>query len=156
MSSIVGQWFTPFVTVIGGVIIFVVGQAVLKLLIEPVQHLKAAVGNVANTLLRQQAKITNGLEDADLSAKMFDHAAELVSKAEVVVFYKSAKSIFGLPSKAHILEAARELNAIGNEARDKRPSGAHSHSPPNGLAAVRNHESIKRIAGLLRIKADYK
>ncbi|MFP3547945.1 hypothetical protein SB748_31690, partial [Rhizobium sp. SIMBA_035] len=59
-TSIDLQWFTPVFTIFGGILIFIVSQAVLKLVIEPVQQFKGAIGLTANTLLRHHDTISNG------------------------------------------------------------------------------------------------
>jgi hypothetical protein len=154
-SSVAFQWLQFLLTIFGGILIFIVSQAVLKLVIEPVQQFKGAIGLTANTLLRHQAKITNGVEDADVSAKMYDHAAELVSKAEVIVCYRLAAFLFRLPSRENIVEASRELNGIGHETRDTGPPIASLASKPKPWSVRKNHDSLKRIAKLLRVKTAY-
>jgi hypothetical protein len=52
-------------------------KAVLKLVIEPVQQLKSAIGQTASTLLRQQPKITIALTDSEISASLMGHAADI-------------------------------------------------------------------------------
>ncbi|WP_282353046.1 hypothetical protein [Pseudomonas sp. PS01303] len=154
-SSVAFQWLQFLLTIFGGILIFIVSQAVLKLVIEPVQHFKGAIGLTANTLLRHRGKLTNGMEDAELSAKVFDHAAELVSKAEVIVCYRLAAFLFRLPSRKNIVEASRELNGIGHETRDSNPPFAHSAKIPKPLSVRRNHDSLIKIAKLLRVKTAY-
>lgn len=154
-SNVAFQWFTPVFTIFAGIAIFIISQTVLKLIIEPVQQLKAAIGLTAHTLLRHQAKILNGMEDAELSAKIYDHAAELVSKAEVIVCYQIAALLFRLPSRRNVVDAARELNGIGHETRDKRPGVNFAPNPPSALAVRKNHEGVKKIAELLRVKTAY-
>ncbi|CAN1599465.1 hypothetical protein [Pseudomonas mediterranea] len=155
-SSVAFQWLQFLLTIFGGILIFIVSQAALKLVIEPVQQFKSAIGLTANTLLRHQAKITNGVEDAGVSAKMYDHAAELVSKAEVIVCYRIAALLFRLPSRRDVVEAARELNGIGHETMDKRPSHTYmAANPPSALAVRRNHDALKKIAKLLKVKTAY-
>lgn len=153
--SIAFQWFTPVFTIFGGIAIFIVSQAVLKLVIEPVQQFKGAIGMTANTLLRHRGKLTNGMEDAELSAKIFDHAAELVSKAEVIVCYRLAAFVFRLPSRKNIVEASRELNGIGHETRDSNRPFNHMPQIPNPMSVRRNHDSLIKIAELLRVKTAY-
>jgi len=49
---------TTFVlTVLGGVLIFILGQILLKMVIEPVQKLKKSLGTVSNTLLLHPSEI---------------------------------------------------------------------------------------------------
>lgn len=56
---------TILTTVVAGVLVFLVGQLVLKCVIEPVQALKATIARVSNLLLLYQAKLTNAAcEDA--------------------------------------------------------------------------------------------
>lgn len=155
MLTIDPKWFTPVFTIFGGIFIFIVSQAVLKLVIEPVQQLKGAIGLTANTLLRHQAKLANGVEDGELSEKIYDHAADLVSKAEVIIGYRLAELLFRLPSRSNVLEAARQLNGIGHRAKDSRPSSYYAASPPNLLAVRNNLDSLKKIAELLRVKTAY-
>lgn len=150
------QWFTPVFTIFIGIAIFIVSQGVLKLIIEPVQQLKGAIGLTAHTLLRHQAKITNGMEDAELSEKIYDHAAELVSRSEVIVCYPLAALVFRLPSRVGVIEAAQELNLIGHETMDKRPSYNYAANPPSVLAVRKNHASLKKIAELLKVKTAYR
>ncbi len=155
-SSDAYQWFTPVFTIFVGIAIFIVSQGVLKLVIEPVQQLKGAIGLTAHTLLRHQAKITNGMEDAELSQKVYDHAADLVSKSEVIVCYSLAAMVFRLPSRVCVLEAAQELNLIGYETMDKRPSYSHAASPPSVLSVRKNDSALKKIAELLKVKTAYR
>lgn len=151
-STVVLQFI---LTIFGGIVIFIISQAVLKLVIEPVQQLRGTIGLTAHTLLRHQAKITNGMEDAEISAKIFDHAAELVSKSEVIVCYRLAAFVFRLPSRINVMDAARELNGIGHETMDKRPALNFAPNPPNVQAVRKNHTSLKNIAKLLKVKTAY-
>jgi len=154
-SSVAFQWLQFLLTIFGGILIFIVSQTVLKLVIEPVQQFKSAIGLTANTLLRHRAKITNGVEDAEISAKVYDHAAELVSKAEVIVCYRLAAFFFRLPSRENIVEASRELNGIGHETRNTSPPFASLAAKPKPTAVRKNHDSLKKIAKLLRVKTAY-
>ena len=86
------------------------------------------------------------MEDAELSAKIYDHAAELVSKAEVIVCYRLAVLLFRLPSRSNVVEAARELNRIVYETKDKRPSHNYAANLPKPSAVRKNHDSLKKIA----------
>lgn len=154
-SSDTFQWFTPAFTIFLGIAIFIVSQAVLKLVIEPVQQLKSSIGLTAHTLLRHRAKLTNGMEDAELSAKIYDHAADLVSRAEVIFCYQIAAFVFQLPSMANVTGAAQELNLLGHETMDKRPSHTYAANPPNVVAVRKNHEALTKITVLLRVKTAY-
>lgn len=151
-STVAFQWLTPVFTIFGGIAIFIVSQIVLKLVIEPVQQFKNAIGLTANSLLRHQAKIINGVEDDELSGKMLDHAAELISKAEVITVYNLAALAFQLPSRGDVVKAAKELIGIGNHMRDKRPPGSYVPNQPSALYAIKNSDSLEKLEKLLKVK----
>ena len=113
------QLMTFAFTLTGGIIIFIVSQAVLKLVIEPVQQLKSAIGQTANTLLRHQPKITMATPDGEISAALRGHAADLMSKAAVISLYQRAAWVFGLPSEDAIKEATGALHRIAHEMRSE-------------------------------------
>lgn len=107
------QPMETFFTIVAGVCVFVIGQVLVKLVIDPVQQLKAAISLTANTLLKHRAKISNATPNDDVSEAVKSHAADLISKAALVSFYPVTEWLFGLPSKAKIKEAAQQLNLIG-------------------------------------------
>ena len=45
--------FTVFFTVLSGVITFVIGQLIVKLLLDPIQDMKKTIGQVSHTLVEQ-------------------------------------------------------------------------------------------------------
>lgn len=151
------QWLGVTATIFIGIMIFIVSQAALKLVIEPVQQLKAAIGLTANTLLRHQDKISNGLENDEISSNLKGHAAELVSKAEVIIGYRLAAMLFRLPSRGNVKKAAQELNVIGYQMMNKRPSAYKIEDRAGSpLSARKNGESVSAIAKLLRVSTTYR
>jgi hypothetical protein len=99
-------------TTLGGVIIFVLGQLILKLVIEPVQELKKSLGLVSYILLFHQEKIISGMVDSEIANEIKAISAEIVSKSAVVIEYWIFLKIFKLPSKSSIILASQELNTI--------------------------------------------
>ncbi len=51
--------FTVFITVLSGVITFVIGQLIVKLLLDPVQDMKKTIGQVSHTLVERANVIAN-------------------------------------------------------------------------------------------------
>lgn len=150
---------TTFVfTVLSGVIIFVAGQFVLKLVIEPVQELKKSLGFVSYILLLHQAKLTNATSNNEIAYEIKSKSADILSKSSVVIgdsrlFLK----IFGLPSKQNIKLASKELNIIYygmlNESKDFQDSAAYNGNKID--FAKKNVEAIKNIAELLQLQTSY-
>ena len=50
---------TVFLTVFSGVVTYIVGQLVLKLLIEPVQDLKKTIGMISYAIIERGSVISN-------------------------------------------------------------------------------------------------
>ncbi|WP_455917653.1 hypothetical protein [Pseudomonas cerasi] len=148
---------STFSTIVAGVTVFVIGQVLVKLTIDPVQQLKAAISLTANTLLRHQAQITNATPNDEVSAAAKSHAADLVSKAAVVSFYPAVAFIFRLPSKANVRKAAQQLNLIGYgmllAAQQFEDSPSHSAKKTNW--ASQNSLALKEISRLLKAETSY-
>lgn len=151
------QIVTSAVTIVGAILVFIISQIVLKLVIEPVQQMKAAIGQTANTLLRYQPKITNAASDEEVSAMVKGHAADLMSKVEVISGYRIARIVFGLPTKADIRGAALELNLIGYSLMSAYAQHQHPHeSPPDSFKlALGNSMALAKIGKLLRVSTSY-
>ncbi|WP_052028414.1 hypothetical protein [Pseudomonas syringae] len=140
-----------------GVIIFILGQYMLKMVIEPVQAFRASLGRLSNTILRYQAKITNASVDDELSGRVHDHAADIVSTSSTIMFYRFARRVFGLPTKEGIIKAAQNLNGIAyslsGAAREFEDSPSFMAAKPNHAAAV--GDSLIIIQKELRIRTSY-
>ncbi|WP_122509383.1 hypothetical protein [Pseudomonas viridiflava] len=152
------QWFTPVFTIFGGIFIFITSQAVLKLVIEPVQQFKSAIGLTANTLLRHHDVISNGAGNEEVSSMLRNHAAELVSKAEVILWYGLTVAIFRLPSRADVIKAAQALNVIGDGTKNKRPTAysVEVQQPGDAMSRHSNSKALKEIEKLLRVRTTYR
>lgn len=151
------QLITFVLTMMGGIIIFIVSQIALKLVIEPVQQLKGAIGQTANTLLRYQAKITNVATDEEVSAAVKGHAAELMSKAEVISGYRLARRIFRLPSRVDIRSAAQELNLISYSLLSAYTQHQQPFERPLNIfqLSADNSKALAKIGKLLKVSTSY-
>lgn len=111
------QLATSIITLFGGILIFVISQAILKLIIEPVQQLKSALSQLSNTLLRHQPRITISTPNSEIATSLREHAADVASKAAVISQYHYAARIFGLPSNDDIKVATRTLYRLAHAMR---------------------------------------
>ena len=59
-----------FITIITGVVVFVLSQFCLKILIEPVVSLKNTFGEISALFLREQRKITNASASEEVQEKI--------------------------------------------------------------------------------------
>lgn len=110
---------TVLVTVISGVLTYVFGQLVVKLVIEPVQDLKRTIGQIAYALIEDRAVIANpGFVNGELlgtvSRRLRQLASQLQSHIYLVPRYNVTATVFGLPRPASLLKAATHLIGLSN------------------------------------------
>ena len=110
---------TVFLTVIAGVVTYVAGQLVLKLLIEPVQETKRLIGQVAHSLIEHANVIQNpGVPSEDAMKTTSQHLRKLSAQLEAQLYlvptYPTTARIFCLPSRDEVLSAARSLMGLSN------------------------------------------
>ncbi len=110
---------TVFLTVLAGVITYVLGQLILKLLIEPVNDLKRTIGGIAHSLIEHANVIQNpGVPNGEMIAKTSRHLRKLSSQLEahlyLIPIYRFTSKLFFLPSRDKILSAARALMGLSN------------------------------------------
>ena len=149
---------TTFIfTILGGVIIFVVGQFVLKLVIEPIQELKKSLESVSYILLLHQAKITNASSNKEIADEIKSKSAEILSKSSVVIGDGQFLKIIGLPSKANIHLACKELNFIyyGMLEESKKFEDSPAFNAKKTDFAFENVKAIQKIAELLHLRTSY-
>jgi hypothetical protein len=118
---------TVFATVVTGLVIFVLGQILLKLFIEPMQEMRKTIGLVAHALKGRAAVIHNPTvsntdELKEVSRDLRDFSAKLYSHLYAVPFYRVASRLFLLPTKKCVLTAVRELGGLSNNLTSQNPS----------------------------------
>jgi hypothetical protein len=106
--------------IISGVLVFVLGQAELHIVFEPIKDFNKQRGDTSYLLLRYQAEITNAsaLEKED-RAQIHEMGAALISTVAQIPFYNFLNwiGIFGLPAKEDVEVAAQEINGIAHSLR---------------------------------------
>ncbi len=116
-----------FVTIVAGVTVFVLGQTVLKLVIEPIQKLREAIAEVAFHLANDDPVIHNegtvSKEQSEaVSVNFTQLGARLVSSRQLVPFYDQLRKVFALPNKESIGKAAQRLTQIPNHMYGDHPT----------------------------------
>ena len=108
-----------FLTILAGAGAFVLGQIVLKLVIEPVHGLKTTIADVADKLILY-ANIYSNPEQAryqseDAVSKEFRIlSSRLQSGMHLVPGYQITARLFGLPRQENIIEASKNLISLHN------------------------------------------
>lgn len=111
--------FTVFFTVLSGVITFVIGQIIVKLLLDPVQDMKKTIGQVSHTLVERANVIANpGVPTKEVMDDTSDSLRRLSSQLHAHLYlipsYDATSKVFRLPSKEMLLVASSALIGLSN------------------------------------------
>jgi hypothetical protein len=101
-----------FSTVVTGVVVYVVGQIVLKRIIDPYVSYKEQLGAISALFLKKQAAIVGCRYDKEVIDELKCAAALLLSKWESVSFHNEMAMIRKLPENEAVLAAAHSMNLI--------------------------------------------
>lgn len=110
---------TVFFTVLSGVLTYVIGQLVVKLVIDPVQDAKKTIGLIAHTMIERANVISNpgvlSAEEMDVTSKHLRQlSSQLNSHLYLVPFYSMTAGIFRLPSRENMQKASSNLIGLSN------------------------------------------
>jgi hypothetical protein len=110
---------TVFLTVISSTLTFVLGQLVLKLLIDPVQEFKRNVADIALALIEYANIYANpGVASSEVEKKISEELRRLSSRLNAQLYlipcYPLVSKIFGLPAKNKVVDAASNLIGLSN------------------------------------------
>jgi len=110
---------TVFLTVVSGVLTYIIGQLVLKLVIEPVQELRKTIGLISHALIEHANVFSNpvGGEMEALhktSSSLRSLSSQLQSHLYLMPKYYLTAYIFRLPSHKQIRDASSALIGLSN------------------------------------------
>lgn len=133
-----------FITVISGVFIFVIGQIIIKFIIEPIHQLKLLFGEIADDLIfyadiYSNPGIADPIEARKGSDKIRKDASTLNARLQAIPFYLTWHKLNWLPSIKDVTDANVRLIQVSN-------------SFFKGGDPLRTGDSVDKIKTLLRIK----
>ena len=136
---------TVFLTILAGVITFVIGQIVIKLLVDPVHQLKLEIAEISHALIMYANIYANPNtatkeKEIEVSDILRALSSNLNGKAYLVPFYGYVQKSFGLPEKENIYTAAKSLIGLSN--------GVFSKSDN---ASIHNAHLRQKVCDLLNI-----
>lgn len=110
---------TVFLTIVSGVLTFVIGQIFVKLVIEPVHELKKTLGQISHALIEYANVINNpGVPSKEVIEQASKHLRGLSSQLQahlyLVPFYAVTARIFFLPSEQKVRKASTSLIGLSN------------------------------------------
>ena len=120
-----------FYIILAGVIIYVLGEILVKIVIDPVQELKRVIADIAFKLIHYSHVFklsSSGDSDAagggkEIAPEKLEQAADEYRKLasmlnagfRLVPFYPLARIVFFLPKEADIIDARNELIEMSEE-----------------------------------------
>ena len=137
-------------TIFGGVTVFMIGQLLSKFLIEPIQELKKAIGEVRFNLAYYAPIIhTPFSRDKERSDKAYDaimrNSCELLTKADAIPFYGFIPRQWVLPIK-DIDRAAVELRALTTYLHETGEKAASHIEVINGrVKSIERHLELRPL-----------
>ena len=147
-------------TVAGGVLIFVLGQVVQRLLIEPIHEQRKTIGEIAYALLMYgnvgqvaeiQAKdipVVEPTPPLEVVKTVRALAARLQQSRQTIPMYPVLALVRAVPSTANLLEAIKWLTAWSNSIYTGQPMSAQD-KVAKALRIIRNPSSCGRhVPGL--------
>ena len=114
--------YTVFITVLSGVLIFVLGQLLLKFILDPIHKQRETIGDIADSLIYYSNLYTNLMgtyipeheERKIASEKVRQLSTVLVSRTHLIPFYAYLAFFKCVPKEKHIKEVASDLIGLSN------------------------------------------
>ena len=144
---------TSMLTILVGVVVFVIGQLLSKFLIEPVHELRKAIGEVRYNLLFFAPDILTPIgRTRESSDKVCDalrkNSSDLYIRSEAIPFYPLVSWVFrgSVPPREKVMDAAKWLRGLSTYMHETDEK-ANSHIEDVSSIVKR----IERNLGLLSV-----
>jgi hypothetical protein len=105
--------FQALATVLSAILIYVLGQILVKL-IEPALQLRALIGRIAGDLLMYASRDPKIASDEERQKLFRRLASDVFQSSTTVLWYGLFARLRVLPKKADVEEAARKLISLSN------------------------------------------
>ena len=143
MDDLTKILLTSSLTAIGAILVFVMGQILGKLVIEPIQDLKKTLGEIRYALVFHAQAIMTPVGDREEEDKASEAlrrlACDLRSKVGAIPFYGRWAAISSgfLPARTNAFEASKQLIGLSNSVHQQ------NRSDRNGMRV----DKIERLLG---------
>jgi hypothetical protein len=139
-------------TILAGVSVFVVGQFILKLVLEPIVEFKKILGEISSLFLRKQASITNANASKETQAELKKLSSMILAIKQTIPFYRIISKLLGLPKDSKLILGCQSLNLI---------SYYVIHDDPKMTPRYNNHsieinKEMRSLEETLNIRVTYK
>ena len=108
-----------FLTIFSGTMVFVIGQIIVKLVIDPIQQFKAVIADISHALIEyahiySNPGLTGTEREAEVSGKFRQLSSRRNAAAYLIPFYSSISKWILLPSRDNVDKATGHLIALSN------------------------------------------
>lgn len=122
---------TVFVTVVSGVLIFVIGQLLSRFVLEPLAEWRKLRGEVAHALhFYANVYVGEGLHTAEYGQEVMKHyrdlASQLWQRAHAIPFYRVFVLMKAVPSWSQLQQASAGLTGLSNTVFSRESDGLGS------------------------------
>ncbi len=123
------MWITVFTTVFSGVIVYVMGQIIVKCALDPYISFKEHLGKISSLLLREQNKLVNVKPSSELINELKSSSGILIAKSKAIPCYDYFVKIRILPKYSDVIEASHHLNLISSMLEETAAIDPYSTRP---------------------------
>lgn len=135
-------------TILAGVSVFVIGQFVLKLILDPIVALKTVFGELSALFLREQAKIISANATEETQQELKRLSSSILAYKQAIPFYSFFAFILRMPNEESLVASCQSLNLIANHVV------ASQESHPNNILMEISKE-MKNINEKLKVRVRY-
>lgn len=137
-------------TILAGVSVFVIGQFILKLVLEPIVSLKISLGELSAFCLNNRAQITNANATLEMQNELKKLSSTLISKKQAIPAYQFFAFFLKMPCENNIVESCKSLNLISTE----MVKGT-SMQQVNIQSSIEILSELQKVGELLGVRLDY-
>ena len=138
MSELTKIVLTSALTVLGGVLVFVIGQIVVKFFFEPIREQSKVISEINDSLIYFSNLYMNpdssrylssslGNERDEASKILRRHAGQLDSKTNGIACYGFWKHLGVVPKRSAVTEACKGLIGLSKNLFSGTPDDAHEY-----------------------------
>ena len=136
-----------FFTILAGVTVFVSGQFILKLILEPLVAFRRELGKLSAHLLKELNVVVHGDASHEVTDELRKLTSSVLSASYAVPLYPFFAFILCLPSKNNLLKGARSLNVI--------IADLYSQQSAQKETTTKRFQRLKDLEKNLKIKVTY-
>ena len=148
------MWATVFTTVFSGVIVYVLGQILVKCVLDPYVSFKEHLGRISSLFLREQSKIMNVKLSSDLVNELKSSSGLLIAKSKAIPCYDFFARMRMVPNYKNVIDASQHMNLIASTLEEVGAYEPYSNRPiPTGSGTITS--SLNAIGDNLNIIVNY-